>query len=254
MQEKKFPEEGEVLIGTVDRIVGTNVFVKLEDYNKEGVLVFSEVAPGRIRNIRDYVRIGQKIVCKVLRVDEAKDHIDLSLRRVTTREKKEVLERYKKEKDFLIMMKIILKEKQRYDEIIEKINENFGLSKFLEEVMANLTRPDEIKELLKKASFTEDEAFRLIKLISEKIKEKKIRTRAEISLSSEAEDGIERIKKVLSDVEQRAKVNYMGAPTYLIIVEDTDPKEANKKLKEIIDDIGKKAKELGCHFEHKQAK
>ncbi|GAH54399.1 unnamed protein product, partial [marine sediment metagenome] len=46
-------EEGDIVLCTVDRIIGTNVFVKIED-NGEGCIVFSEVAPGRIRNIRSY--------------------------------------------------------------------------------------------------------------------------------------------------------------------------------------------------------
>ena len=46
-------EEGDLTLCTVDRIVGTNVFVKFfdEGKEKEGTITFSEIAPGRIRNI-----------------------------------------------------------------------------------------------------------------------------------------------------------------------------------------------------------
>ncbi|MCL6500447.1 MAG: S1 RNA-binding domain-containing protein [Candidatus Pacearchaeota archaeon] len=251
MAEKKFPEEGEVLMGTVDRIVGTNVFVKLEEYGKEGVLVFSEVAPGRIRNIRDYVIPGQKIICKILRVDEAKDHIDLSLRRVTTNEKKEVIEKHKREKEVMAMLNVIIGEKEHRDEIIAKINEKIGLSKFLESVLAGVQKPHEEIAMLKELGFSEDEASRIIKIVSEKVKEKKVSVKAEISLSSKSGEGIEKIKKVLLDAGEGAKVNYIGAPHYLIAVEDTDYKEANKKLKEIIERMAMKAREMECAFEYK---
>ena len=66
---KEFPEEGEIVLCTVIKIMGTTVFVHLDDYNREGVVSTSEVAPGRIRNIRDYVTINKKIVCKILRID-----------------------------------------------------------------------------------------------------------------------------------------------------------------------------------------
>ena len=85
-------EVGDLVLCTVDRVVGTVVFVKIEGQGKEveGSITFSEVAPGRIRNIRDYVVPKKKIVCKILRM--LNGNIDLSLRRVTQKERKEVLE------------------------------------------------------------------------------------------------------------------------------------------------------------------
>ncbi len=248
MIKKDFPEEGEILLGTVDRIIGTNVFIKLDDYGKEGVMRFSEVSPGRIRNIRKYVVPGQKIVCKILRVDETEAHIDLSLRRVSTREKKEVLDMHKKAKDALVMLGVIIKDKKRLGELKDKIKERFGLAEFLEQLMLKISKPKESRSMLKEIDFSEDESERFLKLVSEKIKEKKVTVKERISLSSEAENGIERIKKILSDVEKRVKVNYIGAPYYSLSVEDKNYKEANKKLKEIIEQIEKKAKELGCNF------
>ena len=253
-KEEKFPEEGEILLGTVDRIVRTNVFIKLDEYGKEGVMNFSEVSPGRIRNIRNYVVPGQKIVCKVLRVDKEKEHFDLSLRRVSTREKKEVLDIHKKQKDVLVMLGVVIKDKKRLDEIVDKIKSKFGLSQFLEQLAEKLSKTEESALMLKEIGFNDEEASRFLKLVAEKIKEKVVRVKEKISLSSEAENGIEIIKKILNETEKKAKVNYIGAPYYSITVKDKNYKEANKKLKEIIDYIEKKAKELGCHFEYKKKK
>ena len=75
---------GEIVMCTVDRIVGTIVFVKI-DGNGEGSIILSEIAPGRIRNLRDYVVPKKRIVCKILRISG--DRIDLSLRRVTQKER-----------------------------------------------------------------------------------------------------------------------------------------------------------------------
>ncbi len=79
-------EEGDIVLCTVVKIERTTVFVKLED-GKEGTINTSEIAPGRIRNLRDYVVPDKKIVCKILSIDP-KGNINLSLRRVTTKEKK----------------------------------------------------------------------------------------------------------------------------------------------------------------------
>src|SRR3990167_9954155 len=77
------PEESEIVVCTIKKILPNSVFVDLDEYeNKEGLIHISEISPGRIRNIRDFVKEGKKIVCKVLKVDVQKGHLDLSLRRV----------------------------------------------------------------------------------------------------------------------------------------------------------------------------
>jgi len=97
-------EESDVVLCTVERIVGTTVFVKIEGYG-EGSIILSEIAPGRIRNIRAHVVPKKKIVCKILRISG--NRVELSLRRVTQKERKEVLDEYKQEKSYISMLKSI---------------------------------------------------------------------------------------------------------------------------------------------------
>ena len=51
-----FPEEGELVICTVTKVQSHSVFVRLDEFDKGGMIHISEVSPGRIRNIRDFVR------------------------------------------------------------------------------------------------------------------------------------------------------------------------------------------------------
>src|SRR3990167_8225509 len=88
LKKEGFPEEDELVLCTVTKIFHNGVFVDLDEYAKGGMIHISEVSPGRIRNIRDFVVEGKKVVCKVLRVDGEKGHIDLSLRRVNEGQKK----------------------------------------------------------------------------------------------------------------------------------------------------------------------
>src|SRR3989344_7500317 len=82
------PEQGNLVMCTVKKILFHSVFVDLDEYNQiEGMVHISEISPGRIRNIRDYVKEGKKIVCKVLRVNQERKQIDLSLRRVNQNER-----------------------------------------------------------------------------------------------------------------------------------------------------------------------
>src|SRR3989338_10673528 len=95
---KGYPEEDEIVLCKVSKLYPNSVFVDLLEYEgKFGIIHISEVSPGRIRNLRDFVSIGRQIVCKVLRVDEQKGHIDLSLRRVNSNQRREKLEEIKQE-------------------------------------------------------------------------------------------------------------------------------------------------------------
>ena len=78
------PEIGELVVCTVRKILPHSVFVSIDEYqNLEGMNHISEISPGRIRNLRDYVIEGKTIVCKVLNINQ-QGNIDLSLRRVGT--------------------------------------------------------------------------------------------------------------------------------------------------------------------------
>ena len=95
-------EEGQIVLCTVDKILGTIVFVRIAG-GGEGTITTSEISPGRIRNLRQYVVPEKKIVCKILRIRG--DKIYLSLRRVKQQEKRELLDRLSKEKSHKALLK-----------------------------------------------------------------------------------------------------------------------------------------------------
>src|SRR3989344_5495422 len=97
-KKKDSPVESEIVLCTVKKVLPNSIFASLDEYiNKEGLIHISEIAPGRIRNIRDYVKEGKTIVCKVIRVNVERGHIDLSLRRVSTSAKSTKLNSIKQE-------------------------------------------------------------------------------------------------------------------------------------------------------------
>jgi translation initiation factor 2 subunit 1 len=98
LRRPEWPEVGDLVVTTVIRITDYGAYVRLDEYDKEGLLHVSEVASRWVRNIRDYVREGQKVVLKVLRVHAEKGHVDLSRRRVTKRDKREKLLSWKKDR------------------------------------------------------------------------------------------------------------------------------------------------------------
>src|SRR5213594_1299583 len=94
-----YPEIGDLVVATVTRVEDYGAYVKLDEYSGiEGLVHISEISTTWVRNIRDHARSGQKLVLKVLRVSSQRNQIDLSLRRVTGREKSEKMLEWKKER------------------------------------------------------------------------------------------------------------------------------------------------------------
>lgn len=226
-------EVGDIVMCTVDRIVGTVVFVKI-DGNGEGGIILSEVAPGRIRNLRDYIVPKKKIVCKVLRISG--DRIDLSLRRVTQKEQKEVKEQYKQEKSYINILKSVLKEKAV--EAIEEISKQEKVYEFLQEAKKN---PEKLGNLVGKI-----DSKKILEILNSQ-KQKKANIKKEIFLTTTKSNGLELIKKILVPIKE-AEIRYISAGKYSIKKEGSDLKTIDSELRKMISAIEKKSKECGADF------
>jgi translation initiation factor 2 subunit 1 len=98
MKFSGWPENGELVVGKIDEIEDFGVFVDLEEYeDKRGLIHISEVASGWIKNVRDHVREGQTVVCKVLDVDTESQQIDLSLKDVNDHQHSDKIQEWKNE-------------------------------------------------------------------------------------------------------------------------------------------------------------
>src|SRR5438046_9534156 len=93
-----WPDEGDLVVWTVTNVKNVGAFVTLDEYEaKEGFIHIAEVSSGWIKYIRDYIREGQKVVSKVLKVDKEKGHIDLSLKAVNEHQRREKIQEWKNE-------------------------------------------------------------------------------------------------------------------------------------------------------------
>jgi translation initiation factor 2 subunit 1 len=229
-------QEGDLVLGTVDKIVHTTVFVKIQD-NGVGTIITSEVAPGRIRNLRDYVVPGKKIVCKVLKIDSS-GNIHLSLRRVSNKEKKEVMDRYEKEKGAIAILKNITPD---YEKIAKKIEEKITVFELFNQAKENPSILDKY--------FKKEEAERILTILKER-KEKEVFVKSNFKISSEASDGLMKIKEILKPYED--KITYLAAGRYTIKITGKEYKKANSEMNKILDDLEKKAKALHIKFERER--
>lgn len=234
---KKTLEEGQIVLCTVDRIAGTIVFIRIEDYDTEGTITFSEISPGRIRNIRDYAFPGKKIVCKVLRVKP--QGVDLSLRRVKLKERNELNESLRIEKSYKSLFKSVLGDKT--DAIINKIKDTEDLIDLIEESKEDINK---LAKYISKA-----DAEKIIKILKEKKAKEKIVGR-KFQLSSKEPNGMVVIKALVSNAkgEVPVEISYVAAGKYTIKIKSRDLRKADQQMTEILEKIEEASKEKNCLF------
>src|SRR3990170_2842269 len=143
-KEYEWPEEGELVVCSVQNVKNFGAFVSLDEHEgKEGFIHVRDVATGWVKYIRDHVREGQKVVCKVLGVDAERGHIDLSLKQVNEHQKREKVQEWKNEKKAEKLLEIVGTKvgktlDQAFSEAGEKLVGEFGsLYGAFEEVAAN---------------------------------------------------------------------------------------------------------------------
>ena len=226
-------EVGDIVLCTVDRIVGTTVFVRIER-NGEGSIVMSEIAPGRIRNLRDYVVPKKKIVCKILRISG--DRIELSLRRVTQKEQKEIREEYKQEKSYVNILKSVLGEKVK--EAIDTISKEERIYDFLQKAKES---PKDLEKFVGSSN-----SKKILNILNTQ-KQKKAIIKKEIFLTTKESDGLRRIRDLLTDI-QDIVVRYLSAGKYSLETESKDIKTADQKLTKALEELEKKAKKQKVEF------
>lgn len=234
-QRKGMPEENEIILCKVTKIYPNSVFVELLEYNKQGMIHISEVSPGRIRNLRDFVSEGRQIVCKVLRIDHEKGHIDLSLRRVNTTQQREKLDEIKQELKAENLIKAIAKKinqpvEKIYSEISSKILTEYPyLFPCFKDVANKLVN-------LEKMGIPPKLAEELSSAITEKFRPPKFIIKGEITLHTYAADGLEKVKSTLLKIEKvspTVSISYLGAGRYQVKIEDVDYKPAEKNREKI---------------------
>ena len=240
LKKEGFPEEDELVMCTVTQVQSHSVFAVLDEYDKGGMIHISEVSPGRIRNIRDFVREGKKVVCKVLRVNAEKGHIDLSLRRVTETQKRSKVDELKQEQKAEKILEFVAKDlnmdiKKLYSTINENISKKYAsLNEFFEKVVSD-------NSIIKDSGLDAKAAKKLEEAIKLRIKEAVVKIDGKLKLTSFEPNGIDVVKEALKkghDIgKDKVMIKYLGGGSYSISVTGSNYKEAEKMLKEVSESI-----------------
>lgn len=233
MESKSIPLVSELVIASVSKISKFGAYCRLPEYNDlEVFLPVREVSSGWIKNIREHIHEGQKLVCTVIYYDKEKGTIDISLKRVSPSKSKEKIRSYNLEKRlasvFLQAVKIA-KEQENKESLIDVAIKEFGTYTNLAQNATNSTPEFVQSKLPKKVKDA------ILNELESKRKQKRflvaylatIYTYNTISGASELREIMSSIKGLGVDVK------YIGAPKYRLMAEGTDYNSAEEKIRKV---------------------
>ena len=120
----EMPEQGEIILATVSKVMDQGAYVTLDEYEDvRGFLHISEIAPGWIRSINRYVKNGEKKVLLVKKVNPDRGDIDLSLKQVSKDQKKQKLKEVKKFEKGKTLLQNVKEKAEISDKEIEKLED-----------------------------------------------------------------------------------------------------------------------------------
>jgi translation initiation factor 2 subunit 1 len=233
----EYPDTGDLVVCTVQNVKNFGAFISLDEYDgKEGFIHITEVATGWVKYIRDYIREGQKIVCKVLSVDPSKGYIDLSLKVINEHQRREKIHQWKEEQKSQKLLEIVAKNlKQDYnalrDEIYDKLVDEYGtVYKAFEECAIN-------KKALEEVGFKGDWVKEFVNVAVENIEPPFVEIYGNVELISYLPDGINHVKVALTQAEKKmgkdgieVSIKYIGAPKYRVNVRAKNYKTAEDAI------------------------
>ncbi|MBI4177764.1 MAG: S1 RNA-binding domain-containing protein [Candidatus Aenigmarchaeota archaeon] len=232
-----FPAVGELIVGTITTVNPYSAAVRLEEYDRFGMIHISEVSSRWVRDIREFAKENQRCVCKVIKVDEEQGHINLSLKRVSKEEYDRKMSDYKSEEKAEKILEDIGK---KFDKNLDQMYEEVGF--LLQDNFGSLFKAFKIslkdKKLLIKKGLDEKFTEAIVQAAADVFQDSEIEIKCKLNLTSPKPDGIIAIRKALMEAEKEGvEVRYISAPVYMVKLTGTDPKKTEKKIKAVADAI-----------------
>lgn len=90
----EYPNIGDIVMTNITKIEDEMVYCQLEEYNFQGILSCNEISNKKIRNIKQFLRIGSKECLEVIDIDQDMGYINLSKKDVKKNEIKTCKEKF----------------------------------------------------------------------------------------------------------------------------------------------------------------
>ncbi len=242
-KRQTLPLVNDIVICTVTKVFPHGAFVGLDEYQgKEGFIHISEVASTWIKNIRDFVKKGQKTAAKVLNVDPKKEHIDLSLRRVGEAQRKNKMQEWKRaqktDKLLELAAKLINKSlDDAYEAVGFKLEDEYGeIYAGFEEIA--LSGPEVAKGMGIPPEWIEP----VTKVATENVVPSKVKITGYLDLRCALPNGVDIIKEALisareENADVKMDVRYTKSPRFSVTLVAPDYKLAEEVLKRYADRV-----------------
>lgn len=253
-ETKRAPRHGELVITVVSKITNFGAYCRLAEYgDTEAFLPIREISSGWIKNIREYIHEGQKLVCYTNNVDKEKGTIDISLKRVSTKDSKEKIRSYNLEKRLAALflqaikktnepqakealMAIVVSEFGSYTNMVQNATEN--TSEFVQSKL-----PKKIKDTL-------------IKILEANKKQKRYFVSYLATIYTyNTESGATELRSLMEAIKKLGiEISYIGAPKYKFFSEGTDYANAESKITKVTELIESKIKNGSFQIEKEKLK
>ena len=258
--KEEFPREGAFIMGRVVDI--QDLYLAVDDWvNCRGMIHISEVSSRWVKNIRSIVRIGQRLVLRVVKVVPDKGQIDLSLRRVNSAQKDLITKEHKYANKFENLLQFLTETEginlnldQAYELVGWPIKEHFDLYQETVE-----TLKEEGEEILNEFDNIPDDVKKaFLKVIEENVEVSTVSIKGKIKLMNRSGDGIDKIKETLNEImkiiekpkaTRNIKISYLGAPFYRLEIISKDYLDAESILSNAIEVLENTTQQSDGSFE-----
>lgn len=239
---KDMPDVSELVLIKINKIMPHGAYCKLVEYNGEAYLPIAEVASGWIKNIHEFIKEGQQDVAKVIFVDRDKRSVDVSLKKASSKDRKQKISDHNTEK--------------RAEGIFNKALASNGKTEQKQVMITKIpktitTYTDLINEIAEgkdplKAVGDEEFSKILYEAVKKSIKPKVYTVSYNIELNvTNPSSGVSIIKDIFKQTEALGvEVLYLGAPHYRIMSTDNSFPKAEVRIREVEHILEKHQKDI----------
>jgi translation initiation factor 2 subunit 1 len=257
-QEINYPNVGELVLIKIKKVFKYGAFVYLEEFPElEGYLPISEIASRWIKNIHEFVSVGQRKVARVYHLDHHKNQIDISIKRVSESDKKRKIEDVRRNTRAMKLFDIAAKN-SKIDEEKSIIYMDVLINKYGDIYSAMSSISEDKENALNTMNFPKLFSENLIKIASENMKKPVAVLNYFMYLTVYEPKGVEIIKKALAPTKipskYTVKMIYAGAPRYNISFTGPDYKNVDRFSKTFFKAIEDKVSKYNSEMSYEQIK
>jgi len=257
--EHRVPEVDELVMARVNSIDEMGVLCSLLEYNNlEGFLPLSELSRKRMRSVLRHVRVGQKQVLQVIRVDTDRGYTDLSKKYVEEPERIKGTEKYNIGKTVHGIVKHLAETKHKEVEEIYKMMIWPLYKKYshpYEAFKIIAASGDSTPDIYEGLNLEIPEGFleTLIKVVKHQLAVQPVKIGAEVDVTSYV-GGIDDIKHALkvalasAPKEFDIKIQLVSSPTFLIFCTTTDESAGTEAIENVTNVIKTEITKVGGNF------